>query len=114
MSSCFSTTPSAPLCSFHSHVPWAHKTSSRPAAPEDTPVRSNRLHNHGHTGTLFRTPAPSSILSEHGYGKGYQYAHDYEDGYSGQECLPERLAGRKFYEPTGHGYEKSIMERMEW
>ncbi len=58
--------------------------------------------------------APTKLMKEQGYGKGYQYAHDYEDGYSGQECLPEALAGRKFYEPTGHGYEKSILERMEW
>lgn len=58
--------------------------------------------------------APTKLMKEQGYGKGYQYAHDYEDGYSGQECLPERLAGRKFYEPKGHGYEKSILERMEW
>jgi putative ATPase len=53
-------------------------------------------------------------MKELGYHKGYQYAHDYEDGYAGQECLPEKLAGRKFYEPRGHGYEKSIIERMEW
>ncbi|MGB9081327.1 MAG: replication-associated recombination protein A [Desulfuromonadaceae bacterium] len=58
--------------------------------------------------------APTKLMKEQGYGKGYQYAHDYEDGYSGQECLPESLAGRKFYEPAGHGYEKSILERMEW
>ena len=58
--------------------------------------------------------APTKLMKEQGYGKGYQYAHDYEDGYSGQECLPEVLAGRKFYEPSGHGYEKSILERMEW
>jgi putative ATPase len=58
--------------------------------------------------------APTKLMKEQGYGKGYQYAHDYEDGYSGQECLPEKLAGRKFYEPKGHGYEKSIVERMEW
>ena len=53
-------------------------------------------------------------MKELGYHKGYQYAHDYEDGYSGQECLPDKLSGRKFYEPAGHGYEKSIVERMEW
>ena len=58
--------------------------------------------------------APTKLMKEQGYGKGYQYAHDYEDGYTGQECLPEKLAGRKFYEPKGHGYEKSILERMEW
>jgi putative ATPase len=58
--------------------------------------------------------APTRLMKEHGYGKGYQYAHDFEDGYAGQDCLPERLAGRKFYEPKGQGYEKSIVERMEW
>jgi len=58
--------------------------------------------------------APTKLMKEQGYGKGYQYAHDYEDGYAGQECLPDKLVGRKFYEPKGHGYEKSIVERMEW
>ena len=58
--------------------------------------------------------APTKLMKEQGYGKGYQYAHDYDEGYSGQECLPEKLAGRKFYEPKGHGYEKNIVERMEW
>ena len=58
--------------------------------------------------------APTRLMKELGYGKGYQYAHDYDDGYAGQECLPEKLAGRRFYEPKGHGYEKNIVERMEW
>ena len=58
--------------------------------------------------------APTKLMKELGYGKDYQYAHDFAEGYAGQECLPEKLAGRKFYEPKGHGYEKSIVERMEW
>ena len=58
--------------------------------------------------------APTKLMKELGYHKGYQYDHDFESGHSGQECLPEKLAGRKFYEPKGHGYEKSIVERMEW
>jgi len=58
--------------------------------------------------------APTKLMKELGYHKGYQYDHDYEEGYAGQECLPEKLAGRKFYEPRGHGYEKNILERMEW
>lgn len=58
--------------------------------------------------------APTRLMKEQGYGAGYQYAHDYDDGYAGQECLPERLAGRKFYDPKGHGYEKNIVERMDW
>ncbi|MBI5485277.1 MAG: replication-associated recombination protein A [Deltaproteobacteria bacterium] len=58
--------------------------------------------------------APTRLMKELGYGTGYQYAHDYEGGYSGQTCLPDQLERRKFYEPRGHGYEKSILERMEW
>jgi putative ATPase len=58
--------------------------------------------------------APTKLMKESGYGKGYQYAHNYDEGYAGQQCLPDRLAGRTFYEPKGHGYEKSIVERMEW
>jgi putative ATPase len=58
--------------------------------------------------------APTKLMKELGYGKNYQYAHDYEEGYAGQACLPEKLTGRKFYAPKGHGYEKSILERMDW
>jgi len=58
--------------------------------------------------------APTKLMKESGYGKGYQYAHDYEDGYAGQACLPDSLGGRTFYEPKGHGYEKNIVERMTW
>jgi putative ATPase len=58
--------------------------------------------------------APTRLMKELGYGKGYKYAHDFDDGYAGQDCLPEKLSGHKFYEPRGHGYEKNIVERMEW
>jgi len=58
--------------------------------------------------------APTKLMKELGYHKGYKYDHDYEGGYSGQACLPDSLATRKFYEPKGHGYEKNIVERMEW
>jgi len=58
--------------------------------------------------------APTKLMKELGYHKGYSYDHNFEEGYSGQECLPEKLSGKKFYEPKGHGYEKNILERMEW
>ncbi|HIJ94743.1 MAG TPA: replication-associated recombination protein A [Desulfuromonadales bacterium] len=58
--------------------------------------------------------APTKMMKEMGYGTGYQYAHDYEDGFSGQDCLPEQLNGRKYYDPKGHGYEKNIIERLAW
>ena len=58
--------------------------------------------------------APTKLMKEMGYHAGYQYAHDFNGGYVQQEYLPEKLKGRKFYDPRGHGYEKNIIERMEW
>ena len=58
--------------------------------------------------------APTKLMKELGYGSGYRYAHDYREGYVAQEYLPDQLKGRRFYDPAGHGYEKSIRERMEW
>ncbi len=58
--------------------------------------------------------APTKLMKELGYHKGYRYAHDYPEGYVAQDFLPEKLHGKKFYEPQGHGYEKTIKERMAW
>ncbi len=58
--------------------------------------------------------APTKLMKELGYHAGYRYDHDYAEGYAAQQYLPEALKGRKFYEPTGHGYEKTIKERMGW
>ena len=58
--------------------------------------------------------APTRLMKELSYHKGYQYAHDFADGVAPQEHLPEQLAGRRFYRPTGRGYEKLISERMAY
>ncbi len=58
--------------------------------------------------------APTRLMKELGYHKGYRYAHDYAEGYVAQQHLPDKLKGRQFYDPAGHGYEKTIKERMEW
>jgi putative ATPase len=58
--------------------------------------------------------APTRLMKELGYHKGYKYAHDYQEGYVVQQHLPDEIRGRKFYDPAGHGYEKTIKERMEW
>jgi len=58
--------------------------------------------------------APTKLMKDLGYGKEYKYAHDYAEGYTDQQYLPDQLKGRKFYDPAGHGYEKTIRERMEW
>jgi putative ATPase len=48
-----------------------------------------------------------------GYGKGYQYAHDFEEKTTSMECLPESLRERRYYEPTDEGFEKRLKARME-
>ena len=58
--------------------------------------------------------APTGLMRELGYGEGYRYAHDSEAGYLPQEYLPDALRGAHWYEPTEHGYEKTVRERIEW
>ena len=57
--------------------------------------------------------APTELMKEAGYGRGYRYAHDEEDAVSDLECLPEELADATFYRPTEHGWEARIRERMQ-
>lgn len=57
--------------------------------------------------------APTRLMKDMGYGKGYRYAHDFKDGYAVQEHLPEAIAGHRFYFPTDRGYEKMIAGRLE-
>jgi putative ATPase len=57
--------------------------------------------------------APTKMMKDLGYGKGYKYAHDFQDAYVPQAYLPEALRGQVFYVPTERGYEKIIKERLE-
>jgi len=57
--------------------------------------------------------APTKLMKGLGYGKGYRYAHDEQEGVAGMDCLPDRLAGRRFYHPTERGAEKDLKARLE-
>jgi putative ATPase len=57
--------------------------------------------------------APTRLMKDIGYGRGYQYAHDFEDQTAAMECLPDALASRRFYEPKDVGAESAIRERLE-
>ncbi|MEN3190205.1 MAG: replication-associated recombination protein A [Atribacterota bacterium] len=57
--------------------------------------------------------APTSLMKDLGYGKGYKYAHNFEGGYIVQEHLPKELKGRRYYFPTDRGFEKEIKQRLE-
>jgi putative ATPase len=62
---------------------------------------------------LYLRNAPTKLMKELDYGKGYQYAHDVEDKVADMECLPPSLAGRRYYQPTNEGREKLLAQRME-
>jgi putative ATPase len=57
--------------------------------------------------------APTRLMKQLGYGKGYRYAHDEEEGVSGMECLPGNLEGRRYYRPGDRGEEVPAGERLE-
>ncbi|HEX9931511.1 MAG TPA: replication-associated recombination protein A [Allosphingosinicella sp.] len=58
--------------------------------------------------------APTKLMKEVGYGKGYRYDHDAEGGFSGDNYWPEEMERQSFYEPTDRGFEKRVGERMAW
>ena len=57
--------------------------------------------------------APTGLMKELDYGKGYVYAHDTKEKMSDMECLPEELLGREYYRPTEQGFEEKYKERLK-
>jgi putative ATPase len=57
--------------------------------------------------------APTPLMKELGYGKGYEYAHDHEGNVVAQQHRPDALEGKVYYRPTENGFEKVIRERVE-
>jgi putative ATPase len=57
--------------------------------------------------------APTKLMKELDYGKGYLYAHDVEGKVANMDCLPDSLKGRSYYQPTQEGREKQLAARME-
>ncbi len=74
-------------------------------AAADTPAAPVPLHVRN---------APTGLMKELGYGKGYQYAHDAPTGYIPQEYFPEAVKEREYYVPSDFGFEKKIRERLKW
>ncbi len=57
--------------------------------------------------------APTRLMKDLDYGKGYRYAHDEEGRVADMDCLPDSLKGRSYYQPTQEGREKQLAQRME-
>lgn len=58
--------------------------------------------------------APTKLMKDLDYGKGYQYAHDAQDHITNMQCLPDSLIGKTYYHPTEQGTEARFRERLEW
>lgn len=62
---------------------------------------------------LWLRNAPTRLMKELDYGKGYRYAHDTEEKLTAMQCLPDSLAGASYYHPTSQGAEAAVKERLE-
>lgn len=58
--------------------------------------------------------APTRLMKDLGYGKGYAYDHDAEDGFSGANYWPDDMEPQAYYRPVQRGFERQVIERMEW
>ncbi|MGK7296974.1 MAG: replication-associated recombination protein A [Candidatus Wenzhouxiangella sp. M2_3B_020] len=58
--------------------------------------------------------APTGLMKDLGYGKGYVYDHDTEAGFSGQDCFPEEMKRQRFYRPVERGFERDVIRRLEY
>jgi putative ATPase len=58
--------------------------------------------------------APTKLMATLGYGAGYQYDHDAENGFSGQNYFPEAMARQSFYRPKEIGFEREIQKRLDY
>jgi putative ATPase len=76
-------------------------------------VRDDIEHTAADPVPLHLRNAPTKLMKDVGYGKGYEYAHDLEEKVTAMECLPENLRGRRYYHPTDQGVEKRIKDRLE-
>jgi len=57
--------------------------------------------------------APTNLMKNLGYGKGYKYAHDYEGHFVEQQNLPDSMKGKRYYYPSDQGFEKTILARLK-
>lgn len=58
--------------------------------------------------------APTSMMKDQGYGEGYAYDHDAQDGFSGANYFPDTMSRARFYEPKERGFERELRKRVDW
>lgn len=58
--------------------------------------------------------APTRLMKDHGYGKGYAYDHDAEDGFSGQDYFPDGMERASYFQPVERGFERDLRRRLDY
>ena len=58
--------------------------------------------------------APTEMLKDQGYGQGYDYDHDAEDGFSGQDYFPDNVTRESYYHPVERGFERDLLKRIQY
>ena len=110
-----------PECSVHLtqaviHMSIAPKSNSVDVAY--MAARNDALNTLAEPVPLHIRNAPTKLMKDLNYGKGYQYAHDYDEKITSMECLPEKLSGKEYYNPTEQGsevhYKKRLANIKEW
>ena len=76
-------------------------------------AKNDALHSMAEPVPLHLRNAPTKLMRELEYGKGYKFAHDYEERITDMECLPENLRGREYYHPSEMGSESHYKKRLE-
>jgi len=77
-------------------------------------ARRDALNGEQHPVPLHLRNAPTKLMKDLGYSKGYQYAHDFEEGKaSSMSCMPDALKGRKYYSPTVRGFEGKLKKVLD-
>ena len=105
-----------PECSVH----LTHAVVYMSLAPKSNALYMAYEHAKKDAATMLAEPvplvirnAPTKLMEELEYGKGYQYAHDTQEKLTNMQCLPDSLLGREYYRPTDQGYEARYRERLE-
>ena len=105
-----------PECSVHLtqavvHLSLAPKSNALYVAYEE--AKKDALQTLAEPVPLHIRNAPTRLMQELEFGKGYQYAHDTKEKVTGMECLPDSLQGKSYYRPTAEGLEKRYQDRLE-
>lgn len=105
-----------PECDVHlihavTYLSMAPKSNALYAACED--CKREVKYGKNEPVPLWLRNAPTNLMKELDYGKGYEYAHHAEEKLTAMECLPPSLKDHEFYHPTDQGEEEKIMEKLE-